>query len=79
MQIIPDPKRLVELAHSAGRLIEDREWKQYQRYLAKLEQQHTKHPEPGPLRFEEFCALRQERRKNAKNIREIFQSLGILP
>jgi len=56
MPKIPDPETLLELAESIGRSIEDREWKQYQRYLAKHKRQHGDTLEEEPLKFEEFCA-----------------------
>ena len=37
MPKIPTPAALVERAISAGRFVEDREWKQYQRYLAETQ------------------------------------------
>ena len=58
---IPDPKKLVEIARSAERLIQDREWKQYQRYLSKTEQQQDNNPYFVPHSFDEFCALRREK------------------
>ena len=60
---MPDPKKLVERARSAGRIIQDREWKQYQRYLSKTEQQQLDNPNLVPYSFKEFCALRRERAK----------------
>ena len=58
---MPNPKRLVEIAHAAGLIIQDREWKQYQRYLSKTEQQHIDNLYWVPYSFEEFCALRREK------------------
>ena len=60
---MPDPKKLVEIARAAGRLIQDREWKQYQRYLSKNERQHDDNPYFVPHSFDEFCALNRERVK----------------
>ena len=58
---MPEPKTLVEIAHAAGRLIQDREWKQYQRYLSKTEQHQLDNPNFMPHSFDEFCALRREK------------------
>ena len=58
---MPEPKTLVEIAHAAGRLIQDREWKQYQRYLSKQEHPHKGNPYTMPYSFEEFCILHRER------------------
>ena len=58
---IPNPKKLVEIAHSAERIIQDREWKQYQRYLSKTKQQQLDNPNLVPHSFDEFCALRREK------------------
>jgi hypothetical protein len=64
---LPDPKRLVETARAAGCLIHDREWKQYQRYLSKHEQQHIDNTYWVPCSFEEFCALRREKARLQSN------------
>ncbi len=54
MSSIPDPGTLVEIARSACRYVNDREWKKYQRYLNKFAQSgHS--PVEKPLNFEEFC------------------------
>jgi hypothetical protein len=55
MSIIPDPSELVELARSAQRNIEDREWKQYQRYLSKFEDKNGHSSRAEPLSFKEYC------------------------
>ena len=57
MPAIPAPEKLVEIARSIRNSIEDREWKQYQRYLAKFEQHDRESPDEAPLSFEEFCAM----------------------
>ena len=56
MPKIPDPESLVEIAQSVKRIVEDREWKQYQRYLAKHERKYGYPPTEKPLTFEKFCA-----------------------
>lgn len=55
MPKIPDPKTLRELELSAKRYIEDREWKKYQRYLAKHKKQNGNTYDEDPLSFEDFC------------------------
>ena len=56
MPAIPDPSDLLEAARSTQRPIEDREWKQYQRYLRKRNQQQREIARyKQPLTFEEFC------------------------
>jgi len=55
MPKIPDPETLVETAKSAKRIVEDREWKQYQRYLAKHKQRYGNQPSEQPISFEQFC------------------------
>ena len=56
MTKIPDPEELIEAAQSAERILEDREWKQYQRYLAKHEQKYGNPPKKQPITFKDFCA-----------------------
>jgi hypothetical protein len=56
MPKIPDPKKLVELARSTNRIVEDREWKKYQRYLAKHKQKYGKTSTEQPISFEKYCA-----------------------
>lgn len=56
MSIIPNPSDLVASARSARRPIEDRQWKQYQRYLAKHKEKYGNPPDEPPISFEEFCA-----------------------
>ena len=56
MPKIPDPKSLVELAQSTKRIIEDREWKKYQRYLAKHEKKYGNPPSEQPITFEKYRA-----------------------
>jgi len=56
MPAIPDPEELLERAQSINRTVEDREWKQYQRYLAKHEEKYGDPPIEQPLSFDKFCA-----------------------
>jgi len=72
MPTIPDPETLMETARSASRPVEDREWKQYQCYLAKYEGQHGITPDEPPLTFEEFCA---RLRKNEYGSQELQNRL----
>ncbi len=55
MPTIPDPKTLRELELSTKRYISDREWKKYQRYLAKFENAGGNDCDEEPLKFEDFC------------------------
>lgn len=55
MPKIPDPESLLEIAQSAERIVEDREWKKYQRYLAKHEQKYGNLPTEPPISFEKYC------------------------
>ena len=55
MPKIPSPAALVERSISAGRFVEDREWKQYQRYLAKHKKQYGHTSEGQELKFDEYC------------------------
>jgi hypothetical protein len=55
MPAIPDPSDLLEAARSTQHPIEDRQWKQYQRYLRKRNQQRADSLDKQPLTFEEFC------------------------
>ena len=63
MPPIPDPSDLLDAAKSTQRPINDREWKRYQRYLRKLNQQRAISLNKQPLTFEEFC----EEQQNQKN------------
>ena len=56
MPKIPDPEALVEKARSINRKVEDREWKKYQRYIAKHEQKYGTPPTKHPISFEKYCA-----------------------
>ena len=56
MPKIPTPAALVERAISAGRFVEDREWKQYQRYLLKHKKQYGHTSKGRTLKFDEYCA-----------------------
>ena len=56
MSAIPDPKDLMNAARSASRQIEDRQWKQYQRYLAKHKEKYGDSPDEHPISFAEFSA-----------------------
>ena len=53
---IPDPKELLDIAKSAENVVEDREWKKYQRYLAKHQQKFGKSHQEQPISFEKYCA-----------------------
>ena len=53
---IPDPKELLDIAESTRHVIEDREWKKYQRYLAKHQQKFGKYRQEQPISFEKYCA-----------------------
>ena len=70
MSKIPDPKALLEAARSANRIVEDREWKQYQRYLAKHEQRYGNPPQEPPLTFEQFCAWLREFDKYTQDMQD---------
>jgi hypothetical protein len=59
MPTIPDPSDLLDAAKSTQRIIEDREWKRYQRYLRKLHQQRANAKNKQPITFEEFCGKQQ--------------------
>ena len=59
MPAIPDPEELVKRAKSISRNVEDQEWKQYQRYLAKHELKFGNPPTEKPLSFRKFCAWLQ--------------------
>ena len=65
MPPIPDPSDLLDAAKSTQRHINDREWKRYQRYLRKLNQQRINTQKKQPLTFEEFCE-EQQNQKNSK-------------
>ena len=56
MSAIPNPSDLMESARSASRTIEDRQWKQYQRYLAKHKEKYGDSPDEPPISFIEFTA-----------------------
>jgi hypothetical protein len=56
MPKIPDPKELLDIAKSARRVVEDREWKKYQRYLAKHQQKFGKSRQEQPISFRKYCA-----------------------
>ena len=56
MTKIPDPKELLDIAKSAENVVEDREWKKYQRYLAKHQQKFGKSRQEQPISFEKYCA-----------------------
>lgn len=56
MRKIPSPEKLMEIARSTKRVVEDREWKKYQRYLAKHEQKFGNPPTEQPIPFEKYCA-----------------------
>ena len=56
MPAIPNPSDLMEAARSASRPIEDRQWKQYQRYLAKHKEKYGDSPDEKPISFAEFSA-----------------------
>ena len=56
MPKIPDPKELLDIAKSARRIVEDREWKKYQRYLTKHQQKFGKSRQEQPISFEKYCA-----------------------
>ena len=56
MPAIPDPSELMIAARSASRTIEDRQWKQYQRYLAKHKEKYVDSPGEKPISFAEFSA-----------------------
>ncbi len=68
MPTMPDPGTLLETARSASRAVEDREWKQYQRYLAKYESQHGHTPDEPPLTFEEFCERLHNNQNNPQEL-----------
>jgi hypothetical protein len=54
MPAIPNPSDLLKSARSASRPIEDRQWKQYQRYLAKHKEKYGDSPNETPISFDEF-------------------------
>ena len=56
MPNLPDPQELLKISKSIKRIVEDREWKKYQRYLAKHEQKFGKPPTEPPIPFEKYCA-----------------------
>ena len=56
MPAIPNPSDLMEAARSANRKIEDRQWKQYQRYLARHKEKYGDPPDEAPISFAEFSA-----------------------
>ena len=56
MPAIPDPSDLMKAARSASRQIEDRQWKQYQRYLARHREKFGDSPDEPPISFTEFSA-----------------------
>ena len=55
MPKLPDPKKLRKEELAAKRYINDREWKKYQRYLAKFEKAGRNDCNEEPLSFEEYC------------------------
>ena len=70
MPAIPNPSDLMEVARSASRTIEDRQWKQYQRYLAKHKEKYADSPDEKPISFAEFSAwlnMQDNRPPNPKN------------
>jgi hypothetical protein len=56
MPTIPDPSDLLDTARYANRSIEDRQWKQYQRYLVRHTEKFGDPPDEPPISFDEFCA-----------------------
>jgi hypothetical protein len=64
MPTIPDPEELVEIAQSAQRKVEDREWKKYQRYLNRHQKKYGDPPSEPPITFELFCAWLRHFDKN---------------
>jgi len=56
MPRIPEPKVLLEIAHSANRIVEDREWKKYRRYLSKLEKKSGRQPSEKRISFEDYLS-----------------------
>ena len=57
MPKIPEPSTLIEIAKSTKRYVNDREWKKYQRYLAKRNIKNDETESGNLLSFEEFCRL----------------------
>jgi len=70
MPRIPSPEALLEIAQSTLRKIEDKEWKKYQRYLAKHAKQNGNTPTEEPLKFEEFCARLAESENDSQDMRK---------
>jgi hypothetical protein len=57
MPKIPAPEELAKIAQSVYNVVEDREWKKYQRYLKEFKQKYRKpNTTEQPITFEKYCA-----------------------